>query len=1464
MCLSVSVTEEEIQEGILLKGSIVDRTLCYTRNLHGIKEDESNSTALKRYIELDDNATEHKHSFYLLEDLKTIKIPDKVPPSNRKNYDIVWTGTSLEKSKDPKHSQYIDNFCDDFVDDMKTIISKEISKNEQISRKSQVVTEALHHAKFCKRKCEIFCGQENIILSVIKYVQEPNESHLPLVIYGKSGFGKTTLLAHVASNLQKWVRTDLVLVVRFLGTSPSSSTLKMMILSVMQQLCEVFSLHEDFKNISPLESIGDLKTAFWSMLNRLSEHHLENKSLVIILDSIDQLSKALGAHEMLWLPKQLPHNVFVILSMLSDRYSCLEAAKKRFTLESNFIEIRPLPLTTGREIISAYMSKEGRQLKRTQEEVLLQAFKMCSQPLFLKLLLDDAKTWKSYIDLQTLVVPKDVHDAVHQLFKKCEDKYGAIFVSSALGFITCGQAGLTEVELEDALSCDNDVLNEVYQYHDPPLPDIIRVPPLMWSRLQYDVSEYLVERQADGKTVISWYHRVFWEAAEERYLHFNSKIRLHSSLAEIFRKDDGFKKTITLEKRNNLVIENADRQISHQPLKQSNLRKLNCLPYHLFNSEQFAELKEKCLLNFHWLMIKLKALTISYVFGEYDAFCSLWKDEECQLMLDFLQLSYEALQIDPHLLAYQTLERLDVLSQTNHAFSLFMAQAKEWIENTDTPLLIPVHSTEAMKPAGPLQFSLNIGNHGFVTSDGKKAVSMFADKKSSTYHLQIWDLENKDMIESISTVADSCYSTSGDEKTVLLCEECILRIFDIQSGDLVKEVRYCSRPYDKWDIKSVVSDNSGNVVAVGARLGIENHDRRNRKDKRYSYQSTIFLIDVPSGRTEEILRNNERQLQKVMITPDDQSLISIDFEEICVYELKTCKVKFVSSVWKENSPTNFQFAVNSPLLIGICGGFHERQASVCFLNYVSGTSNVVSLFRENQPTKNSSQIMWHVFDSYIDEHFSKIIVGLSTSGKYKDNKLALHDIALDKVSLFDIKSRGEKSPTRVCALDDFILLMICWLDGLMSFYDTVSQQTLMEIRGHEMSISYVKVGTSHDSLFTIGADKCLKVWNIVKLITESRVANTTSAKNLSTKEEVRKLTSSDESVAVVCTNETVVTAEASPYLPPTFWNISDGSFCPTLSKCSSAIYRDLFYNSQESDSRKYVLLKLSKDEKRLVDIRKTQAEVQFHILDLSEDISLKNNFNCTNPYVLLNCSSVAVPSNGHMTVLDCQTSEVLQKISISPWPKKLVKYGISSPPIITESRCEGYLLFASVVIDPKYMEVIDLIKGKVISKASLPQTTTGFLQDSFYYLVVYDETNCEVLGPKDVPKHNSPILNVLLQSQFLSADGSKGVRLLNNSTDVEIWDVPSCTLLQVLSGHQRKAHAVSFSPDGRFLMCGAYCTATLWHVATGALLHSVYIPSPIYSILFSPNLNHVIVQCYAAPRYYRVIIHKTHHLEKFT
>ena len=69
---------------------------------------------------------------------------------------------------------------------------------------------------------------------------------------------------------------------------------------------------------------------------------------------------------------------------------------------------------------------------------------------------------------------------------RLEAVHGKIFVSHTLGYLTASINGLSPNELIDVLSCDEEVLEDVFQYHVPP---IRRLPVLLWTRLRLDLGK---------------------------------------------------------------------------------------------------------------------------------------------------------------------------------------------------------------------------------------------------------------------------------------------------------------------------------------------------------------------------------------------------------------------------------------------------------------------------------------------------------------------------------------------------------------------------------------------------------------------------------------------------------------------------------------------------------------------------------------------------------------------------------------------------------------------------------------------------------------------------------------------------------------------------------------------------------------------------------------------------------------
>ena len=83
----------------------------------------------------------------------------------------------------------------------------------------------------------------------------------------------------------------------------------------------------------------------------------------------------------------------------------------------------------------------------------------------MKLTFDEVFQWKSYSSKNECVLQGTVRAAIASVFEKLEYRHGQLLVSHALGYITRSKNGISASELEDLLSLDDEVLNDVYQVH---------------------------------------------------------------------------------------------------------------------------------------------------------------------------------------------------------------------------------------------------------------------------------------------------------------------------------------------------------------------------------------------------------------------------------------------------------------------------------------------------------------------------------------------------------------------------------------------------------------------------------------------------------------------------------------------------------------------------------------------------------------------------------------------------------------------------------------------------------------------------------------------------------------------------------------------------------------------------------------------------------------------------------------
>jgi len=78
-------------------------------------------------------------------------------------------------------------------------------------------------------------------------------------------------------------------------------------------------------------------------------------------------------------------------------------------------------------------------------QALLSAMLTCPWPLYASMLMKDAVTWRSSLDVSHLVLPNSVEAAINQLLDHVEKRLGVVFVSHTLAFITVANNGLCEV-----------------------------------------------------------------------------------------------------------------------------------------------------------------------------------------------------------------------------------------------------------------------------------------------------------------------------------------------------------------------------------------------------------------------------------------------------------------------------------------------------------------------------------------------------------------------------------------------------------------------------------------------------------------------------------------------------------------------------------------------------------------------------------------------------------------------------------------------------------------------------------------------------------------------------------------------------------------------------------------------------------------------------------------------------------
>ena len=502
-----SATEQEIYEGLLkddVRGKAARQVHAFLREV-GDPPGEESARLVFDYVDGELDAERRDAARLLKEELR-INLPE---PAVHK-YRVDWVGTALDTAylgnivthartaaagagsvTTPHPAQ---NLCQDFYDAVTGIIEQELGERKPAS---SIEAEVSAHEEFAKQRGDdrTFTGRKTVLDQIHSYID--GEVPAALAVIGPSGSGKSAVIARALLDRRKQPRNEIV-VARFIGVTPDSSEGRALLAGLNAEIAAAYGRPKP----PPATDFAALVAGFQEAL-KLPAQDPQARRLVIFLDALDQLSELNREHELRWLPlNALDAAVRLIVSVAADRPAAAEVRNNA----PQILDLPGMPASEGTALLRVWLSRAGRTLEPSQELEIRSKFEESGLPLYLRFAFEQARAWRSFDRAPDL--PPDVSGIIHQTFRRLseEGNHGQNLVRTALTVLAAAREGLTEDEILGLLWLDSGV-RESFDSRFPESPQIGSLPRVVWSLLYYDLKPYLTERNANGVSVLSFFHR---------------------------------------------------------------------------------------------------------------------------------------------------------------------------------------------------------------------------------------------------------------------------------------------------------------------------------------------------------------------------------------------------------------------------------------------------------------------------------------------------------------------------------------------------------------------------------------------------------------------------------------------------------------------------------------------------------------------------------------------------------------------------------------------------------------------------------------------------------------------------------------------------------------------------------------------------------------------------------------------
>uniref|UniRef100_A0A2I3BR96 NACHT domain- and WD repeat-containing protein 1 n=2 Tax=Mus musculus TaxID=10090 RepID=A0A2I3BR96_MOUSE len=743
MCYHRSVIEWEIELGLLSSARGDQGATVFLRDVQDLNKHILDDCSLKMVDRLVDGCLD-TNAQSLLSGLKG-RILD-AQPGALKSHHLSWS-RDLVNPKNKAHARYLKQLSEQFVARTNHQVLEQLRELELARQElGWLYQEIRHHLWQSTESTKVFCGHQELLAQLRQQLrQDESRTHTPLVLFGPPGIGKTSLMCKLAQQVPELLGHKTVVVLRLLGTSKLSLDARSLLRSLSFQVCLAYGL--PLPPAQVLEAHSRVGHFFHTLLHTVSQRNFE--SLVLLLDSVDDLDSICHSPRVSWLPLKCPPRVHLILSTCSGQ-QVLHNLQQTLKDPSTYWEVKALSGSQGQEFIQLLLAAEKRMLSPGQRDVLWASLPECGHPGRLRLAFEEARKWASF----TVPVPlaTTAEEATHQLCIRLEETHGALLVAHVLGYIVSSRYGLSEAELKDVLSLDDEVLQAVYRDWTPPSKELLRFPPLLWVRLRRDLGHCLVRRPVDGCMLLAIAHRQLSQVIQVRYLSGPERAKRHGVLAEFFSGawSQGIKKLITLPLVGKPL--NLDRKVAPQPLWFSstvaNLRKLTELPFHLLHAGRLEELKQEVLGNMSWISCRGISGGIEVLLDDFDMCAPHMNSPEVDLVREAIQLCGPAVELrglEKSVLYTELLARLLFFAASHPAMiGQLCQQAQSWFRACPYPMLVPLAGF-LQPPGGPLRATLT-GCHKGITAIAWSLEEKLLVVGTQDGAMVVWDVEEQQVV----------------------------------------------------------------------------------------------------------------------------------------------------------------------------------------------------------------------------------------------------------------------------------------------------------------------------------------------------------------------------------------------------------------------------------------------------------------------------------------------------------------------------------------------------------------------------------------------------------------------------------------------------------------------------------------------------------------------------------------------